>query len=96
MKGPFTHTLRCAMRVKTYFVSTSALVLARYSQSARGIPYINIHSLLVMTFTVILALHIVSSALQVFLKKNDMRCINPRFTYLLTYLFIYFMVFSRI
>ena len=40
-----------------------------------------------MTLTVLLALHIVSSALQVFLKKNDMRCINPRFTYLLTYLF---------
>ena len=39
-----------------------------------------------MTFTVLLALHIVSSALQVFLQKNDMRCINPRFTYLLTYL----------
>jgi len=36
-KGPFTHTLRCAVRVKTFFVSTSSLVLARYSQSARGI-----------------------------------------------------------
>jgi len=24
-KGPFTHTLHCAVRVKTFFVSTSAL-----------------------------------------------------------------------
>ena len=57
--------LRCACK-NIFFVSTSALVLARYNQSARGMPYINIHSLLVMTFTVLLALHIVSSALQVF------------------------------
>jgi len=45
--------LRCACKI----------FFARYSQSATGIPYINIHSLLMMTFTVLLALNIISSAL---------------------------------
>jgi len=40
--------IRCAalcVKKNIFFVSTSSLILARYSQLARGIPYINIHRL---------------------------------------------------